>query len=569
VSSLSSQDAQSMSITKQLRVFTESTWQERDFVRPLFGILSGLAAVLAAEIACALLMTHGHFIYPADAAYTHLALAQQITQGTYGLYPGEPSAPSSTILYPALLALLQPLGLGTMLPLVLNVASTLATGAFAFLLARECGVPVHRVAPSRLVLLTAVIAVALDLPGLAILGIEHSLHIAMTVAYLLGLVRFVRRGRCDWWWFVCILIQPIIRFEAAGMLVADALIFVAFRRYGYALATLVIGVILVGGYSLFLYSLGLPLLPSSVLSRSDWSNAALVSHSGLFTVISTIVENLYANLRSFGAAQMLGGVALAMPWLGWIWADLWKRPPAKSDQVKLVTLAFMAFVTMTQLTGGRLDWVPPRYEAYVLVLNLCGLAIIFRERVSAWCEFATWPRIVAFCLALLMIFSGYASQFLFIPARAGKEYEGPYQLQRFLTEFYNRPVAANFIGYINFENPNYVMDLSGLSSEPARQARTREQSPDWMDDLLASRSVGLAILDSTNGTNVPSTWTAIADLHPAGLFADDAYLHYTFYARRPSDIPAAASALDRLAPTLPAGSHLKRTYPGEGGGSSG
>ncbi len=181
----------------------------------------------------------------------------------------------------------------------------------------------------RLVLLTAVVAVALDLPGLAILGIEHSLHIAMTVAYLLGLVRFVRRGRCDWWWFVCILIQPIIRFEAAGMLVADALIFVAFRRYGYALATLAIGLVLVGGYSLFLYSLGLPLLPSSVLSRSDWSNAALVSHSGFFTVFSTIVENLYANLRSFGAAQMLGGVALAMPWLGWIWTDLWTASSCK------------------------------------------------------------------------------------------------------------------------------------------------------------------------------------------------------------------------------------------------
>ena len=121
-----------MPITKQLRVFAESAWQERDFVRPLFGILAGLAAVLAAEVACALLMTHGHFIYPSDAAYTHLALAQQITQGTYGLYPGEASAPSSTILYPVLLALLRPLGLGTMLPLVINVASTLATGVIRF-----------------------------------------------------------------------------------------------------------------------------------------------------------------------------------------------------------------------------------------------------------------------------------------------------------------------------------------------------------------------------------------------------------------------------------------------------
>ena len=168
---------------------------------------------------------------------------------------------------------------------------------------------------------------------------------------------------------------------------------------------------------------------------------------------------------------MLGGVALAMPWLGWIWTDLGKRPLSKSDQIKLVTLAFMAFVTMTQLTGGRLDWVPPRYEAYVLVLNLCGLAVIFREKVSAWCEYATWPRVVAFCLALLMIFAGYAAQFLFIPARAEKEYEGSYQLHRFAAEFYRAPVAANLLGYINFDNPNYVLDLSGLSSETARQAR--------------------------------------------------------------------------------------------------
>ncbi len=81
--------------------------------------------------------------------------------------------------------------------------------------------------------------------------------------------------------------------------------------------------------------------------------------------------------------------------------------------------------------------------------------------MSAWCELATWPRVSALCLALLMIFSGYASQFFFIAARAGKEYEGSYQLHRFVTEFYNRPVAANFIGYINFENPNYVHGLVG------------------------------------------------------------------------------------------------------------
>ena len=45
-----------------------------------------------------------------DAPYTHLALAEQIRHGTYGLNPGEPSAPSSTILFPFLLVPLLPLG---------------------------------------------------------------------------------------------------------------------------------------------------------------------------------------------------------------------------------------------------------------------------------------------------------------------------------------------------------------------------------------------------------------------------------------------------------------------------
>jgi hypothetical protein len=575
VSSLFSHDAGSMAINKELRVFAESRWRDREFVRPLVGILAGLAAVLAAEIACLLLMTHGHLIYGTDAAYTHLALAKQITQGTYGVYPGEASAPSSTILYPVLLAGLRPLGLGAWLPLVINTASTLVTGLFALLLARECRIPLDRVPPSRLVLLTVVIAMALDLPGLVILGLEHSLHVAMTVAYLLGLVRFVRRGRCDWWWFVCILVQPVIRFEAAGMLVADVLIFLAFRKYGYALATLAIGIILVGGYSLFLYSLGLPLLPTSVLARSEWSNDVVASHSGLFSVFAALVRNLYFNLRSFGAAQMLGGVALAMPWLGWIWTDLGKRPLSKSDRISLATLAFMAFVTIAQLTGGKINWVPPRYEAYVIALNLCGLAVIFREKVRAWCEFPTWPRVLTFCLALLMVFTGYAAQFVFIPTAAQKEYEGQYELQRFVTQFYHAPVASDMLGYMNFDNPYYVLDLSGLSSEIVRQARARQaradkKRPDWMDDLLASHGIGLAIIDPENVKPVPNAWTLIAELRPAALLADDAQTHFAFYARRPSDVAHAVEAMDRFAATLPASTHLKRLYLGlEGRGGSG
>ena len=527
----------------------------------------GLAAALTAEVVCVLIAAHGHLVYPLEAAYTHLALAQQIAQGHYGLVPGEAAAPSSSILYPFLLAELRFLGLGAMLPLAINLAATLATGVFAVLLARECGIPLRAIPPVRLVLVTVVAAVALDLPGLAVTGLEHSLHVAMTVAYLLGLVRFVIRDRCDWWWIAVIIVQPIIRFEAASMLVADALIFIAFRRYGYALAMVAIGVLLVGGYSLFLHSLGLPLLPSSVLARSDWSNAAVASHSSPFAVTAAILKNLNANLNSFGAAQMLGGVALGAAWLGsGIFTELSRRPLAKSAQINLVTLAFMTFVTAAQLAGGKIGWVPPRYEAYVLVLNLCGIAIIFRDRASAWCVRATWPRVSAASLALLLIFAGYATQFFSIPALAQKEFEGPFQLHRFVTDFYRAPVAVDQIGYVNFDDSNYVLDLSGLGSEAARMARAGERTPEWMDALLARHNVGLAIIDSAADAAVPSAWIMVGELRPKGTFSDDSAHHYSLYARRPGNIAGVASALGRFAWTLPPGVRLIRAGVGASGG---
>jgi hypothetical protein len=456
-----------------------------------------------------------------------------------------------------------------MLSLVINLASTLAAGVFAVLLARECRIPLHRIPPLLLCVLAAVVTLALNLPGLALTGLEHSFHIAMTVAYLLGLVRFVVRGRCDWWWFACIIIQPIVRFEAAGMLVADALIFIAFRRYAYALAMVAIGVFLVGGYSLFLHSLGLPLLPSSVLARSDWSNAATVSHGGLISVITAILKNLYSNLNSFGAAQMLGGVVLGLAWMAGAWANLSRRPLEKSDQIKLVTFAFMSFVTVAQITGGKLGWTPARYEAYVLVLNLCGLAVIYREQVSAWCERVTWRSVSVVSLGLLLIFAGYAAQFILIPQLAGKEYQGPYQLHRFVTDFYRAPVAVDQIGYINYENPNYVLDLSGLGSEVAREQRAGARTPEWMDSLLASHNVGLAIIDTMLDTNVPAAWTMIGELRLGGTLSGEAAHRFLFYARRPGDIAAATNALARFAPTLPSSVRLVQTGPGGAAGKPG
>jgi hypothetical protein len=334
-------------------------------------------------------------------------------------------------------------------------------------------------------------------------------------------------------------------------------IFIWFRRYDYALAVVAIGLALVGGYSLFLHSLDLPLLPSSVLSRSEWSNAAVETHGSILTVLSSIGRNLFHNLNSFGAVEILGGVALAWVWAG---ARLTGRSAAgrgvdKLDQVKLLVAFFLSFVSMAQLLGGKIASVPPRYEAYVLALNLCGIAIIYRDSVSAWCERATRARTGIFATALVLVFAGYATQTLAVPEMARKEYLGPFQLHRFVTEFYRGAVATDQLGYVNYDNPNYVLDLSGLSSETVRRARADRRSTDWMDDLLSKRRIGLAIIDSENIETVPERWSEVAELEPPGGHgpADN---HIRFYAARPQDRPEIATALRRFASTLPRGDRL-------------
>ncbi len=523
-------------------------------------VLAAIVAVLLLELAAVLAGTGGHVVYVIEAPYTDLALAQQIAQGHYGLVPGEPAAPASSILFPFLLAAFVPLGLGTLAPLVINAGATLAAGLFALLLAKECGLPLRRMRLRRLFVVTVAVTLALNLAGLALTGLEHSLHVALTIAYLLGLVRFVRRGSCDWWWFLCILVQPLIRFEAAGMLVADVLIFLSFRRYGYALVTVLIGVALIGGYSLFLHAIGLPLLPSSVLARSEWSNAAVATQSGIVTVFIAILHNFHDNLNSFGAAQVLGGIVLALLWLERLPLLLARRWIDKSEQAKLMTIFFMTFVSLAQLVGGKIGWVPPRYEAYVLALNLCGLVIVYREKVVVWCARASWLRVTLFSTMLLLFFAGYATQNFVAPILAQKEYRGPFQLHRFVTEFYRGPVAVDQLGYVNYDNPYYVLDLSGLASETARQARARQRSAEWMDELLAQHGVSLAIINNGEDAAVPAAWIALAELRSG----NDAANHPIFYARRPGDVAAIAPALSRFAAALPAGVELvATTRPGE------
>jgi hypothetical protein len=75
----------------------------------------------------------------------------------------------------------------------------------------------------------------------------------------------------------------------------------------------------IGGFGLYLHSLGLPWLPSSVLVKSQVANADMnISDSALAGFLVTLVRNLANNLDAYGGVQIAVMVAALLA--------VWGRP---------------------------------------------------------------------------------------------------------------------------------------------------------------------------------------------------------------------------------------------------
>jgi hypothetical protein len=334
--------------------------------------------------------------------------------------------------------------------------------------------------PSRWRCSPAALTLATNLIGLELGGIEHSVHIALTLASLLGLVRFLRRREADWWWLTCIALQPLVRFEAIAPLLLEVGLLRAFRKFRHAVAVILIGIVGVGGFGLYLHSLGLPWLPSSVLIKSQVASAGMNISDGVPAgFLVTLVRNLANNLDVYGGPQI---VAMVAALLG-IFMRL--RNPIycfRSDPVKATVAVFAASVSLAHLTGGMLG-AYYRYEVYVMMLDLFALGLVYREALNGWLRTATIQGHIIAAVMLLFIFSGYARSTLTMPAAGASVYDQSYQLHRFVVEFYRRPVAVNHLGLIDYRDPEYVLDLSGKGSEPARRAIATRQPGDWINRL--------------------------------------------------------------------------------------
>src|SRR6202050_3817573 len=476
---------------------------------PGLGTFLAIAAVIASILLVFVLRaTGGTFGFSLDDPYIHLTLASHILDGHYGINPNEAAAPSSSILFPFLVAALLQLGGGQVAVFLVNLSFTAVTILILVVLIRDVGIDLSGVSTWRVVVAALALLLGLNLIGLAFTGLEPPIHVADTLACLLGIVRTVQTGRMPRWLPIVLVLNPLIRFEGLSVWGAGIIVLWKHNRTA-ALLTFAAGLVLVGSYSLYLHHLGLPQLPSCVMAKS--TVAGSVGASG---ALSHAISNLLQNLKEYGAFQLLAILALLAVAVG------------RNLAVRGIAL-FPALPILAHLAAGVFGAFY-RYEIYVLMLGVAAVLVLYADIVSRWFAGAL-PIFVVGILIWLGVQDGYVRATLLTPRAADEIYLQQFQVHRFAVEFWRKPVAVNDLGWVSYGNPNYVLDMVGLGSEAARVARTKARSGNrpvdlnplfatptddvaWMDRLVRQHHVDCAMIYTSWFPTQPAGWIEVATL---------------------------------------------------------
>jgi hypothetical protein len=501
--------------------------------RPLIAVLGFYLLLVVAELAAIFFLNGGVFTFVLDDPYIHLAVAENLRYGHYGVNLGEFSAPSSSILWPFLLFPIALLQDGSLALLVLNVLLGGATLLVAARLIRQISDEHYHT-----LLLMGFLLVANPI-GLAFTGMEHNLQVLLATLIACGIVEQAKRGVTPLWLWLAIIAAPLVRYESLALSGAALLWLFCQKEYAKSIGAGVVMLLLLATFSFFLLQLGLGWLPDSVLAKSR------VASSGAGQLFGNLLQN-------FKLPNTVKTVAMAL-------LALFLLQRAAVDKVVPPPLRLFLFVSalalLMQLFVGRVGWYF-RYEIHVWVLAMVALAWLYFHGLTEGRKSRATKAVLLFCggVSLLEGVNIAAS----IPLAASNIYHQQYQMHRFLEGYYQKPVAVNDLGLSSWRNQYYVLDLWGLGSSEARVLRKTRSDALWMDELSERYGVELVMIYHNRiwFPEVPPGWVKVAELDVTGWRITVGW-PVTFYARSKNTAIEVRAALQQFAISLPEGSRLQ------------
>lgn len=431
------------------------------------------AAILTFPLALLGLLTlwlcDGSLAYTLDDPYIHLTLARNIWAGTYGINPGEAAAPSSSIIWPFLLAPLSGIAGFEWAPLGINILCTAGSASLLMRLFAEAGW-------IRALFISFMLMLSMNLYGLVFTGMEHSLQALLILIILQQLLAHDQTRDSQTTLtslHAALFVLPLIRYEGLAISV-PILAYLYFT--GKKQPVIITSICLLSAltvFSLALHSRGLGLLPSSVVAK--------LGQGGIIGV----VKNAYFNIKAYGFMVAILTAAL-----------LSTRSLSRTLKACLVAITLLHFLF------GKHGWYG-RYEVYYLLLIVTWLLQL--------------PEISAMKKTLLAAVLPFAFSDLVLPTLTTPLAASNILNQQFkvaeIVKALDRPVAVNDLGVVSFKSHRYVLDLWGLGSKEALELRLQHLGDStWTDGLMQKHDVNIAIVYDAWFPSLPAAWHKVASM---------------------------------------------------------
>lgn len=492
-------------------------------------------------------------VYPLDDTYIHLALARTLAEsGVWGLMPTEPAAASSSPLWTLILASFYAVTPTAWqdallyLPLLLNLA-------FGVAIIHHAAPMLPSAAPGRLHLF--VFWAGVPLPVMAMLGMEHLLHLML----MLGLLRTVLAmidglpgaslPRLAIW----TALFATARYESLLLLAPLGLGLLWVRRPAAAITMALAAALPLLALGLYWVDAGGWLVPNSLLLKGTGA----VDHTSILGRLASVPEQFGVRIRT--STGKLLGLLMASSLI------LLLRVPGPRPRSLIAIVASAITATVLQLAFGDIGWLY-RYEAWLVGLNLLALflaaASLPPERQYARLAVSAGTLLLAAGLG----YRDFNAGSIAIKATDNRRWEHFPVAYLLRDHFRDVPVIVNDIGLVTYIRGARAIDLFGLGHNTP--IRLRRQPGGYDDEALKSLTMSVkaraAVVQpcwSQVYKRIPDDWILVGYRRgPANHVFLEPITVVAFFATVPSEVSHLRAALQAM-PVEPGSSFHDETDP--------
>ncbi len=462
------------------------------------------------------MLNAGHFVYPLDDPYIHMAMAKNFSQhGVWGVTRYGFTSSSSSPLWVLLLSLVYLVtGPKEAALLILNLAIALLGLVIVDRLMARRGLGPW----SRLWVLCGLV-VLIPLPAMVLTGQEHVLQSFVSFLFLwIGAEAVAGLGPKFNRLLVGLgFLLVAVRYEGAFLVAVVVLLLLLRRRTLLGLVLAGAALVPIAAYGIVSASQGWYFLPNSVLMKAQAMRNAVHliragrAHPGFWKGLANLAG--FWGLRQVATTPHILAPAVAVLVLLVIRLARRGASLAVDTAAGLVFLA-VVFLHMQFAGPGALH----RYEAYLVGLGIAAGVLLLRGLTRDRANnrpLAITAATVAGLAASVMLWEG-AWVMRQVPRWTNNIYQENYHMGLFLRRFYQgEAVAANDVGAINYLADIRCFDTWGLATmEVARLKARGRLSSEALGDMAESAGVRIAVvyedwLKLTQTGAVPARWSKV------------------------------------------------------------